>query len=541
MATLAKLIQNLRPYVLSVAVAPRGLDIPVNSVVVYDPVDPAELGPGDILLGVGIPASAAAISVIEQAAAAGAAAIVIKMRLPTVRQLTAAAATAGIGLLAAPPGATWTQILTLIRTVLAASEVDLAADHHGSLPPTDLFGVANAIASLLDVPITIEDPQSRVIAFSGGQENTDQPRIDTILGRQVPERILRRLRAEGVFERLKRSSEPIYFAPGEAADIGREAVAIRAGDEILGWIWAAVKEPLNSDRRRALTEAANLVAVHLARSRLDADVERRVQSELVASLLEGRGPAQEAAQRLGLAGRRLRVVAIASTSPADELDAPGLRLWDLAAFQLAAAFRPIATTLMGGVTYALLPSSRNEVVDLTRLTETLTMVLARATSTLGAGVMAGIGRVGDANEVPRSRYEADQVLRVGRMWGLRNAISTFDDVRMEVLLLQLSEMAGSDSSLLSGPIQAVVQHDREHGTHYLRTLRAYFDTFGDVAAAARQLGVHMNTFRYRLRKLQELADLHLGDPNQRLLLMLQLRLLELGNGENSSPPAAAPR
>lgn len=527
MATLAKLIEDLRPYVLSVAVAPRGLDLPISSVVVHDPVDPAELTSGDILLGVGVPAGPAAVPLVEQAAAAGAAAVVLKTRLPIDRQLTDAAVAVGISLLAAPPGASWAQILTLIRTALATSALDVESENSRTLPPSDLFGVANAIASLLDVPITIEDPQSRVIAFSGRQEEADQPRIDTILGWRVPEPILRRLRAEGVFERLKRSPEPIYFGPGEAGDIGREAVAIRAGDEILGWIWAAVREPLSPDRRRALVEAAKLVAVHLARSRLDADVERRVQSELVTSLLEARGDAHDAAERLGLSGRRLRVVAIASSSPADEFDAPGIRLWDLAAFQLATKFRRLATTLNGGVTYAVMPASNNEAADLARLIEALTTLLARASSALGVRAVAGIGRAADVGDLPRSRQEADQVLRVGRTWGVRNPISTFDDVRMEVLLLQLSEMAGSHEALLSGPIEAVVQHDRDHGTQYLRTLRAYFDTFGNAAAAAEQLHVHMNTFRYRLRKLQELTNLRLTDPNQRLLLMLQLRLLEL--------------
>ena len=530
MAHLARLVDDLRPYVLSVAAAPLGLDVPVNSVVVHDAIDPPEVTAGDIVLGVGMPATAVAIPIIEEIAAAGAAALVMKMKLPVDPRLTDAAEAAGLALLAAPVGASWAQILTLIRTVLAQTAIEDSPEPGSGLVPSDLFGVANAIASLLDVPITIEDLQSRVIAYSGRQDEADQSRIDTILGRRVPEPILRRLHAEGVFARLKRSREPIYFRPGELVDFGREAVAVRAGDEILGSIWAAVHEPLSPERRHALTEAASLVAIHLARSRLDADVGRRVHAELVTSILEGRPDAAEAAQRLGLVGRQLRVIAIASDADGVEGDPEGLglRLWDLAAFHLSSSFRSVATTLARGITYAVIPASGNEQLDRQHLTEPLEVLISRANSVLRVRAAAGIGRAVDLIDAPQSRREADQVLRALRVWRLDRSSASIVDVRLEVLLLRLSDLAGQEASLTGGPLQRLAEHDHGHGTRYLETLRAYFVTFGDVRQAARRLNVHTNTLRYRLRKLQELGALRLDDADQRLLLMLQLRLRELG-------------
>ena len=69
-------------------------------------------------------------------------------------------------------------------------------------PSGDLFAVANAVASLLDAPITIEDRNSRVLAFSGRQDEADPSRVETILGRQVPERYSRILNERGVFREL---------------------------------------------------------------------------------------------------------------------------------------------------------------------------------------------------------------------------------------------------------------------------------------------------------------------------------------------------
>ena len=72
---------------------------------------------------------------------------------------------------------------------------------------------------------------------------------------------------------------------------------------------------------------------------------------------------------------------------------------------------------------------------------------------------------------------------------------------------------------------ALVDHDREKGTEYVVTLRAYLDHFGDVPAAAASLHVHPNTFRYRLRRLVAVAGLDLDDPTERLVAHLQLTTL----------------
>jgi DNA-binding PucR family transcriptional regulator len=56
------------------------------------------------------------------------------------------------------------------------------------------------------------------------------------------------------------------------------------------------------------------------------------------------------------------------------------------------------------------------------------------------------------------------------------------------------------------------------------TLRAYLDSFGDVAAAAAWLHVHPNTVRYRVRRIEEALGSSLADPDVRLLLSLSLRV-----------------
>jgi DNA-binding PucR family transcriptional regulator len=65
-----------------------------------------------------------------------------------------------------------------------------------------------------------------------------------------------------------------------------------------------------------------------------------------------------------------------------------------------------------------------------------------------------------------------------------------------------------------------------HDPVLAQTLRAYLDSFGDVAGAAQQLHVHPNTVRYRVRRIATLLATSLADPDARLLLSLGLRVLE---------------
>ncbi len=75
-----------------------------------------------------------------------------------------------------------------------------------------------------------------------------------------------------------------------------------------------------------------------------------------------------------------------------------------------------------------------------------------------------------------------------------------------------------------GPLARLLEYDAQHGSALVATLAAWLDAFGDVIAAADSMFVHPNTFRYRLRRLTEVGELDLADPEQRFALMLQLRI-----------------
>ena len=69
----------------------------------------------------------------------------------------------------------------LLRTVIdAASDESDSGEDEGGLG--DLFQLADAVAAVVDAPVTIEDANSRVLAYSARQELTDPARVGGVTG-----------------------------------------------------------------------------------------------------------------------------------------------------------------------------------------------------------------------------------------------------------------------------------------------------------------------------------------------------------------------
>jgi sugar diacid utilization regulator len=204
-----------------------------------------------------------------------------------------------------------------------------------------------------------------------------------------------------------------------------------------------------------------------------------------------------------------------------------LRLADLLSLHLSFVQRRAASAVVGGVAYAIVPVPADPAAGRRMARQTAEGFLSRVPDGLRPDVAVGIGGQAETlAAVSRSRQAADQVLRLLRQPRAGEGIADIEDRKMQVLLLELSDLAGEEP-LVDGPLALLTDHDQRHHTQYVATLRAYLESFGDVPVAARTVHVHQNTFRYRLQRLQETPGLDLADADQRLSLLLQLRLLEL--------------
>ncbi|MFC5677971.1 PucR family transcriptional regulator [Aeromicrobium endophyticum] len=450
----------------------------------------------------------------------------------------------GVPLIGLARGASWAQLAAMIRSL---STDDLVggdeADSIGNIASGDLFAVANAITALIDAPVTILDRSSHVLAFSGRQDEADSSRIETILGRQVPDRFTSAWLERGIFDELYRSSKPVWIAPGPpGTDLPRVAVAVRAGDEVLGSIWAVVREPLSEARSRGLTEAAQLVALHMMRIRGGSHGAQQLRADLVSTALSGGSGARNALRRLGLAGEAVTILAMGLVEHGPDTveghairRAEGQRLSAGLALHLTAVHPRSATALIGDVCYALMPAGRDgaEVAE-ERAARVATQFLERVTG--GDRANIGIGPVAQhPSNLADARASADRVLRVLLdQESEHRQVARFEDVHVETLLLELRDMVTARGDRPTGPLSRLLAHDESKGSQLVETLQAWLESFGDVAKASAVTFMHPNTFRYRLRRVVDVSGLDLDDPEARLAAMLQLRVvLDRGRPQRS--------
>ncbi|MFI9550062.1 PucR family transcriptional regulator [Nonomuraea endophytica] len=521
-----RILDDLGSSVLDVAVSSGDLDAEVTGVFIHDPADGQPIPPGGLLLGVGVVGPRRISDLLE--AAGRSVALVVKHPVAVDDEVRATAARTGTTLLGLDRSASWSQVAALMRAMLADGGAATADD-----VPDDLFALANAVCALVDAPITIEDRSSRVVAYSERQDEADPSRVETILGRQTPERLRRLMDELGTYRDIYKSLEPLYL---HHEDIFRTAIAVRSGDEILGTIWAVTREELSPARKRALTDASKIVAMQMLRARAGADTRRRLRADLLSTVLAGGQEAAEAADRLGVPGGQLCVLAaqLIPTKPdksrenlAVEEDpvkqeSERQRFGDALALHLSAIHPGSAAALIGPVVYAVLPvhAPGDAEQRAVRVAESfLDRVGHRFTANVGVGLPAA-----DLTEVTRARADADRALRVLRSRRASGTVAAYRSVQFESLLLRLADLAAAERQRPGGPYLLLLAHDAGHGSDLAGTLRAYLEAFGDIIAAAAAMEVHSNTFRYRLKRAVEISGIDLNDHRARLDAMLQMEI-----------------
>ncbi|MFH9978671.1 helix-turn-helix domain-containing protein [Streptomyces sp. NPDC017179] len=531
MITVTDLVDSLGSGLLR-TVVPAG-NAEVHDVALAEPGDTAGR-PGELVLGVGVTDRDGALALLERTAVAGAAGLVLKRPAARDPRVTRAARRppGGPALVELQPHTSWAHVVWLLRGVIDRASAPATGALGSPGPHSDLFALADAAAEIIDAPVTVEDTQSRVLAYSARQDTTDPARVSTIVGRRVPAKTLTHFRASGVFRRLARSGDPVWTPAGPDGILPRLVVPVRAGGEWLGSIWAVVRSPVPPERVRELGEVASVVALHLLRLRAEAGIARRVSAgQLRAALREGALPDRAPGAAAALPAGPWRVVAFGSSSGGTE-DVRGLLdLWESVAHRFG-WHQPLLADL-DGLLFAVVtdpghsgrrgaPGVRADAGTVGWLRHVLTETRAHDP---GLYAVAGCP-ARSPEELPRSTAEAAELHRLTGAGRLRLAHGTglvlMEDAWDAVVVERAKAAVGPGTWQLGGPLAALRAHDEEHGTPYLTTLAAWLDHFGDPQSAARHLRVHPNTLRYRLRKLEEAVPLDLSSPRVRLALRLQL-------------------
>jgi DNA-binding PucR family transcriptional regulator len=520
--SLGQLILALDATMVTLVDAPRGLDLPVASAALIDSDDvrlglAAGSGSADVFFLLGVGNDDAVAWLDQQVKRRIPAAIFVKE--PTDAVVTRAVA-AGTAVVAVEPRARWERLYRL---------VDHVFEHHGDRADplydsgTDLFGLAQSIADRTHGMVSIEDAQSHVLAYSASNDEADELRRLSILGRAGPPEHLAWIGQWGIFDALRARDDVVRVA--ERPELGlrpRRAIGIhqpgpdrRRAAMFVGTIWVQEgSRPLADDADDVLRGAAVLAARIMSRLAATPST-HAVRVQQLLGLRAGEGDETqiaELARELGIvADGRATVVGVDCTT-----DTPS-RLADVLALSASAFRHDAQVAARGSRVYVLFPHTGRA----GSVTSWIRGTIAALRTELGLELRAVIATPATGlSTVAAARAEVDRVLdSAERHPGAIGQVTSLAEARTTVVLDEIVTMIGADERLIDPRVREL----REKDVALAETLRAYLDSFGDVAAAAQWLHVHPNTVRYRVRRIEESLGSSLADPDVRLLLSLSLR------------------
>jgi DNA-binding PucR family transcriptional regulator len=522
---LGQLLLALDTTVVSLVEAPRGLDLPVASAALIDS--------DDVRLGLGRGADSADVffllGVADQEAQhwldnlatvpADRAAVAIFVKKPS-DALVERAVAAGTAVVAVEPQARWERLYRLVNHVL---EHHAAPDDPRYDSSTDLFGLAQSLADRIHGMVSIEDEQSHVLAYSASNDEADELRRLSILGRAGPPEHLKWIGQWGIFNALRASGDVVQVAerpelglrPRLAVGIHQPARDARRAPVFAGTIWVQQgSRPLADDAEEVLRGAAVLAARIMSRLAARPSTHALRAQELLGLTDGGSVDVDTIARELGVVADG-NAALIGFHTPDRHA-----RLADVLALS-ANAFRSDAQVVSrGSRVYVLLPHTAKRSSLTSWIRGTISALRGELGLQLRAVVAAPVSGLAGLAAV---RAEVDRVLdSAERHPDSFASVTSLAEARTTVLLDEIVTMAGSDERLIDPRVREL----RSRDPMLAQTLGVYLDSFGDIAAAAEQLHVHPNTVRYRVRRIEKLVSTSLADPEVRLLFSLGLRALE---------------
>ena len=525
--TLAEVIQSIGAEIASLVETPSGDQHHISGSAIYDSSGPAVRFPGAVALAIGMPIRGSnLVKQFESLTDSGYIAVVYKSHGAPDHEFRDAARGAGIALFRASDSVPWDQLAEFFHAAITPQ-----GQSHRSLVdirPGDLFELANTVASLVGGAIAIADPDQTVLAYSTLPEQPiDETRRKSILQLHVPHSP----QNDRDYRRVHAAHDVVTVSPNENS-LTRSAVAIRAGSVVLGSLWLIDVEAPNSDNtNRVLVEAANIAALHLLHRRNNHDAGRTRQIELVKPLLFEPDRAELAAVQLGISADTVRVVALAASGPAEnapELLQSSMLLFDTVRAACAVWLPTAVCGTSDNIVYIVLPNSETSSQSFQR--EAVLRIAHHARRLISRPVLAGFGSITPIVTTAQSRLDSESVLAMllrdmeeGRVRDDSDEIVADQETLGPRLQLRQLVTALKATNHLPGDFATrIAAHDSRRKTSFELTVRTYLDCNSNAIETAAKLGLHGNTVRYRLSRIEPLFGVRLEDPETRLLVWLQL-------------------
>jgi hypothetical protein len=388
------------------------------------------------------------------------------------------------------------------RTMAVCDELADAA-----LGGADPVRLAEVFARLVGKRIVLLDSAFRLRAQAGRSDssrglrwNRTDPSVDRLLCA------------------LEASRRPLRIPaiPGSLLDEACLVAPVVVRDTSLGYLLVLDEEPtadgleVQPDDAEFLTVtyAATLFALTLAHEQASSELDLRYRSSVVDALVSGHfldaQDAQRKARSLGLRdGAPLRV-AMLRPAPLDA--AAGMQ-------RIAAMLPTAAAAVRDGALVVIVPGDPS--------TEALSGLCG-----LERGSTCGVSeQVGSPDLAPRAVRQAERAIDLALRLGRAGQPVRYEELGIYRLLCTIGDMQqlmGFARDVL-GPL---LDYDAEHRTDLVHTLSVYLHHHGSHKRSARALHLHANTVAYRATRIEAITGLALGDPDDRLVAQVAVKIIE---------------
>ncbi|MBV7508138.1 helix-turn-helix domain-containing protein [Bacillus sp. sid0103] len=387
---------------------------------------------------------------------------------------------------------------------------------------------ADLISQVLMCPITIEDANHRLLAYSTHDERTDPARISTIIGRRVPEKVINQLWKEGTIPALLKTQDPIRVK--NMSDIGlnnRVAISIWKQEEVIGFIWAIeIDKSLTDEDFILLKKAADSVKNKLLQLQTRKNKKEERSQEFLWKLLTGHLKEKEE---------------IFDHFHSLQLTPPST--FAILVFQ----FREnITNKVEQSISYLLKTNQRIKIILYTidcnqlillvsttnienpfnELDQFVKFFILQMSERYGIKeIQPGYSSIyEDYLQTNKAYKETLAVLSIKEKFPLETK-EIFNYQRLGIyqifdLILEKRQTEAYENYSL----KRLHEYDQKHNSNLIETLEVFLNKDNNINDAAKELNVHANTLNYRLKRIAEIGDVNFKDPNQKMILYLDLKL-----------------
>lgn len=130
----------------------------------------------------------------------------------------------------------------------------------------------------------------------------------------------------------------------------------------------------------------------------------------------------------------------------------------------------------------------------------------------------------DLIKVPEFYCQSKAIINVWTKYNLKSRCLRYKQVSYLALALEMEEKKFNAEFYAHPCLKKLKIYDHENGTDFYRTLHTYLLNDQNAILTAKQLFIHRNTVKYRIERIQSIADICLEDKYERINIIISYAL-----------------